>query len=507
MTKKVTIEGRGAIDKLELICQPGKITVIEGRNGAGKSTAIDEVTSLATGKKPDATTKDGCTRGMVDGFGVTLKVGKSTRRTGELELQSFDEKFGLWDIIDPPIKDPRAADARRIKAYLYMTKAEPDANRFRELLPPEEFDSVVQSESMERNDITAIAGAIKRDVERKARDYENQAEGLNDRARRVRESAEGVDVEQEHDETVLQNHLEDALIARNSLDSQKRQSVAFADSKRKVELALKGLAASGPSVAELKSELAVVQSDLETKQAEYSDACSKIDELKRQLEQAERERAAAAKECLAVTKEETRLLKQLDDCKQHATDMQKLQDELTEMESKSVTEPATEMFEQADQDLAAARKANEQGVLIRKAIQAIEESDRLKEQAKEREKQADKMRNAAAGVDDILTSILLEQTDKFRVRDGVLMAEHPKRGWIDFHSGFSRGEKSKVAVTALKPVLEKAILTIPQEIWEGLDPDAKNELAGLVEETGATVITAQASRGELRSTLYERTLF
>jgi hypothetical protein len=238
-----------------------------------------------------------------------------------------------------------------------------------------------------------------------------------------------------------------------------------------------------------------------------SDAGQKVAKLKQLLADAEQEYAAAERECLAVTKDETRLKKDIADFQRHADDMEKLKAELADMDAKSVTEPTTELFEQADQELTAARKANEQGVLIRKAIQAIEESDRLKTEAKEREKQADKMRNAAAGVDDILTSILMEQTDKFRVRDGVLMAEHPKRGWIDFHTGFSRGEKSRVAVTALKPVLEKAILTIPQEIWEGLDPDARDELAELVEETKATVFAAQASRGELRSTLYERTLF
>ena len=70
---EVAIKNIGPIESLRLPVTPGKITVLTGANGAGKSQALDAVDALATGRKKLAN-RDGTTGGVAAGYGVRIKV-------------------------------------------------------------------------------------------------------------------------------------------------------------------------------------------------------------------------------------------------------------------------------------------------------------------------------------------------------------------------------------------------------------------------------------------------
>lgn len=75
----VVIENVGAVKKVEIpIPEGGGVVVLRGRNGRGKSTALQAVQAAArgTGGLP---LRDGSAKGRVEGLGVKLSVGKSTR--------------------------------------------------------------------------------------------------------------------------------------------------------------------------------------------------------------------------------------------------------------------------------------------------------------------------------------------------------------------------------------------------------------------------------------------
>ncbi len=91
----------GPIEHLVIpVPERGGLCVLRGRNGRGKTKALEAVESALTGRgKLDV--RDGALRGEVEAFGVTLKIGRSTRRTGELEVQSLDGRLSPAELVDP----------------------------------------------------------------------------------------------------------------------------------------------------------------------------------------------------------------------------------------------------------------------------------------------------------------------------------------------------------------------------------------------------------------------
>ena len=154
--KTINVENRGAISSLEIKVAPGRIAVARGHNGSGKSTALEQVQAAVTGGRPPGSNHDGTNKGVVEGLGIKMTVGKNARRTGEIEIDSFDEKFTIKDIIRPPFKQLDSQDMHTIRAILYLNQQEPEADMFRTILPAEEFDRIVPPEALQKTDTPAM---------------------------------------------------------------------------------------------------------------------------------------------------------------------------------------------------------------------------------------------------------------------------------------------------------------------------------------------------------------
>jgi hypothetical protein len=76
--------------------------------------------------------------GVVSVPGVTMTVGRSVRRQGELQVETLEGRLSIADLVDPGFVDPERADAKRIKALVGLSKAdisEGDLHGFPENLP------------------------------------------------------------------------------------------------------------------------------------------------------------------------------------------------------------------------------------------------------------------------------------------------------------------------------------------------------------------------------------
>ncbi len=112
------IHNVGPHESLSLSFRPG-VSILKGRNGIGKSTAI-AATAAAMGGDGSVSVLDGKLKGTVSVDGVlVLQIGKTVNRKGQpsVEIGSFS---AISDMIDPGVQDPVKADARRVKAILSM---------------------------------------------------------------------------------------------------------------------------------------------------------------------------------------------------------------------------------------------------------------------------------------------------------------------------------------------------------------------------------------------------
>lgn len=479
--QNVILENVGPVKRLSLeIPEPGGLCVLRGRNGAGKSKTLEAVETALTGRGK-IEVRDGELRGEVDAFGVKLTVGRSTRRTGELLVESLDGRLSLSDLIDPGIKSPDAADARRIKALVQLACVQPSAELFYGLVGGrEQFEQLVGTGALASDDLVTMAERVKRDLEAKARTEESQAEHAEGRARGAREAAAGVDVAAESDSSALQIELEAAIRAESAVKAQ-------ADAANKAAAAAR-----------------LAKDQLEDAEAQYEgiDAGTARDMegvARQNAEQAEA-RVRDAEEALRVAREwheATRVayanaITHRKNAEQHEAMIGQWRQQVSAMVP---TAPSPDQLGEAAQQVATARQAVEQGALVRKARQHLIEADKHAQDAAVHRKQSDRLRAAAHGTDEVLSGVIAKSGSPLRVEHGRLVL-NTRRGSTYYHD-LSAGERSRIAIDiGIEAVGRCGVLTLSQEIYEGLDPINREALAAHAVERSVVILTAEASDDE-----------
>jgi energy-coupling factor transporter ATP-binding protein EcfA2 len=123
--------------------EEGGVVVLAGRNGSGKSTALEAIRA-AIGGKADLSARDGTARGTIEAFGATITVAASTRRRGEADVVSIEGRGDVAALVDPGIADPVAADGARVRVIVALSGRRLSAADFRDLLPdPTEWERLV----------------------------------------------------------------------------------------------------------------------------------------------------------------------------------------------------------------------------------------------------------------------------------------------------------------------------------------------------------------------------
>jgi hypothetical protein len=481
MAATIEISNCGPIAHLIIpVPENGGICVLRGRNGRGKSKALDAIETAVTGRgKLDV--KDGELRGEVEAFGVKLTVGRQTRRSGELVVESLDGRLDVSTLVDPLIKSPEAADGKRIKALVQLAGVLPSAELFWPLVGGRAvFESVVGPSSLDSADLVQMSERIKRDFESAARKEEGAATNAEMRARVSREAAAGADLNAQADPAALHGELEAAIREQSKLTA---DAESAAKAKRAAQTAKDALEDaesnySGQSLAEIKhvekqatDNLSAANRDLECAEQQLARARHEQDKAKQHLAAVVRERQQA---------------------EQHEVAVDLWRKQLTA----SIPEPpAAEAISQAGERVTKARQAVEQGALNRKAQQQLAEAEKSAAEAAKHRKQSDRLREAAKGTDDILSQVVAKSGVPLRVEAGRLVLT-TKRG-TTYYADLSHGERWKLALDiAIEAVGPKGVLTIPQEAFESLDPIARREIAEHVAGRGVVILTAESSEDE-----------
>ncbi len=485
-TNEVTIENIGPIEQLTLTAKPGTITVLTGPNGAGKSQALNAVDSLVSGKTRLGN-RDGTTGGKATGFGVQIKVGRGStnRRSGDLEIESVEDRLNIAHLVDPGLKDALASDARRIKALVTLAGADSNPELFYDLAGGKEaFLSIVKPDTVDKPDIVSLAAGVKKDFESASRKEAAVAENLKREIRSKEEANEGIEIDAPHDADELQSAFEASI---QKVAAEKQRS---ADATKAIEAA---------ATARLRIE--------ETKSAYVGPNLHEADE---HLAFSKREEQEAITDHDTIREQMTKAVS-LMQLKRHNREMAEADLLRAQENSVLITKwesdvKAAENVEPPDEDTVSilecrvgdAREAIETGVRVRDARERHGVIKLLYDQGKLASKNSERLRDAAHGCEDILSRLVADMGGVFKVdKEFRLVVQHPKRG-ATYFSELSHGERWKlgldVAIEAFRRDGKRGLLAIPQECWESQDFENRRLIAKHIEGSDLAVITAEASR-------------
>jgi len=470
-TRTIRLENVGPIDRLSIPLPDAGVVVLRGRNGAGKSHALAAVDSLIGGRgRPPC--RDGARKGLVEGVGAKITIGRSTRRTGEAEVVTLEGRLDISQLVQPPIKDEEAADRQRIKALIQLSGQPADAQTFKTILP----DDIELGELLAPGDLAgdpvSVASKIKRALEAEARRFERTAADALSRANTLEGQIgdAALDVLDEQDAVEQRRgaeaELEKALLALRELETRAEQVEQRRQQAEKAKQTLDSLRSQVPADQSIES--------LEVEEAELA---GKIEKLER---------------ALAVARERRQQLRrQLDQARRVQAQIEQLEQVVAK-----VPEPVPgEQIEQARQAVAEARKEYDRAVEAVRIYRIQQQALEARQQLRAAEISAERLRRAARATDDVLNDLVGRVTGRLRVEAGRLVCD-TDRG-VEPFSELSPGERWRIALEiAVEQVGQGGLVTVPQECWEGLDPINRAEIAEIARQVGVVILTAEADQCE-----------
>lgn len=482
ITKSIEIENIGPVEHLTIpVPEDGGLVVLKSKNGGGKSNTLAAVESLATGKGK-VSVRDGALRGQVSGLGVTITASRSTRRIGELEVESLEGKLSISELVDPGLKDPGAADAKRIKALVSLTGSDATASEFHKLLGSKErFEEIVSPSSIDGTDWVQMADKIKRDIEKEARKEEDRAEYAEGKARGLAELGEVVDGDIESPEA-LQSDLIEAAQALSVLQERKRSEQQERERASKARARIERLSDG------LAERIDMLTAN-ETATAERYDSLvhqeevmqHQIDELQSRLRLVQEEKSTAW-DRLTDTRE------RLSEAKESEQEILELQGSL-EVAMAPVDDSEIEF---AERNVAGIKERIERAAVAKEKADKIHEANAIRKQAAEHRRKAIELRNAAKSTDAILSELVAKYCDVLRVEHGRLVL-NTTRGTTYF-AELSHGERVKLAIDiAIRKLGTAAIVVLEQEFYEGLDAFARRDVHEHAKLRKVLVLTAESS--------------
>lgn len=492
MTTK-TIEARdvGPISQFKFEAPDAGVVVLHGPMGTGKSILLDAIEAATTGRgKPPVA--DGAERAEVRVNDVLLRVGKSSRRTGELDFEVLTGRYTLADLINPPYKDRAAKDAHAIKTAVQLAGSG-DERLFWDLVGGEQAFAALGI-TTGAGDIVALAAAVERALQRQARDAEGRADVAQGKAQGHLAACEGIDTGGEHNATALASARDRAVSNLAGLteraENARRKIGEAQDARRALEAAEND---AGPL-----STVGQAQQALDTLRGQANEQMAGIAQIERELAEA---RSGLAMTESAIASAE----KVLTTARSHEQSLARFREVVAAAEN---VEPVSDQ-ELADARAAvqATREAELHGAKIRDALANREKAEDWLAQERQCRSDAEVLREEAAGTDEVLSSLVAKLGGSLFAERGRLMVKS-ERGNESFWD-LSDGERSEIAVTIFAShVGTGGMLALPQAFWEGLDWQGRKRIAEHCKRVGILAVTAESDKsagasGPLRAEVFD----
>jgi hypothetical protein len=501
----IFLENAGPVESLTVpIERKGGVVIIKGMNNVGKSESLKAVARLL-GSDVKIRKRYGTKRGVVEGLGMTLTLLGSATASGVCEAVSIEGKLSIGKLIDPGLKDPVAADKKRIESLLTLRGVKADLKLFAELVGGEvALLDVASDGTLAATDLVNMAMKLKQDLEAASRDAADKATTAEAEARAHRQLAEGVDMTGVSSVDLLQGLLESAF---------KREG--------RVIQAREDSDASIGKMAGAKKQLAEAKASYDGPTLEEADA--EVEQAGNALDSANAEEAARWQAFKAAEIETSRVDSANAIAVERRTSAAQHQDAMIgwaeTIESAADVAPVSdEEIGNAKAAVGKAREAVENGVRIRDAKKALALAEDVQATANALAKQADQLREAAKGTAGVLASAVgdgamvpvIDDNGKFRF---AVRPENEGDRRVYYHE-LGPGKRTTIAVIEAASCLRDSdatrlgLVVLPQEMWDGLDWKNRELVDTCAKELGITIVTGEADKspddtGGIRAVAFE----
>ncbi len=481
--KTIEIQKVGPIQNFELnVPEEGGVVLLRGRCGSGKTHALAAINALsdADARKKLSVT-DGADHGMIKGLGVTVRLGRRTTALGELEVESIDAGVDPSVLVDPGIKDPQAADSKRLETVVRLAGITIPQEKWIETVG--EFGELIVVNDLVVDDPVKTSDKIRRALHNVALSREKKADSYLSEAAALKKSVKDIDLKAPCDAKKLQSEYDEAYQTLAALNAAKTAR----------EKSMQAVKIADQEIQRINSESGVdillLEREIEAKSSAREIAEGELVRFRRLVEQKELEFDTLGKEIESLRAS-------------LATERNRQQKIESLRKTVSVAIP-DEVDEDAIGDAqlyvnkAADRIKNAE--VVRRGKETWDRAVKSEASGLEEQAIAEKMRVRARSMDAVLEESLIKSGfDMIRVSDGRLCV-HSDRG-MEPVSELSTGERWRLAFDiAAKGLGRNAILSIQQEGWQSLDPEKRVEVAQMAKDRGLLVFAAQVDSGELRS--------
>ena len=492
---EIQIENVGPVQSLSIpLPEGGGITVLRGANDTGKTYSLDAVAKMAGGAQKLEQRDGQPGRGEVRMGDVTIRIGKSTRTIGEANVLSIEGLLSIADLVEPPIKDPVAADRARTKALCRLTGAKAEPTAFFDALGGREvFARVVTNEAASQQDLVEMQRLIKRDCDAAARKAEDDAKKAEGEAHAASTVIEGLDLEGPCDSAVLQQDLEDRLTTatglRNKAEEAQESAQRVQEATQAAEQAMveyQGLPA--PEAVEAHQRSEKILAEATRCETEARNALASAEKMTQE--------SLAARDLDAEKLRAAEL---------HADTIAKWQ---ATIDDGKIEGPSEQEINDADLASQQARQAVEQGTRIRDGQMTAIRGKAAQKAATNARKIANTLRQAGKDSEKVLGEIV--SADGLTLLDGRWCTEQEGRGRV-FYADRSRGTRASMAIRLVAKKLRElgdgmALVPYAQHLYEGLDADNRAKLLAACVKDKINVITAECDHDEvgvLRAEVFE----
>jgi DNA repair exonuclease SbcCD ATPase subunit len=494
--KSIELSNVGPIEHLTIpIPDGGGVVVIRGRNGSGKSHALESCEALySASSRKGLRPSDGMPSGKIDGLGVTVRLGRSNTVKGELLCESLDGRVDPSMLVDPGLKDPMAADSRRLATLIRLSGVKVTGQQWADQLGLAE--SPIDLDGLIDEDPVATADRIRRRLHDAALTREKLATSESTEAAALARSIADVDLTADADPDRLSQAVSRTAEALAAARAQRDQAIA---AKERMESTLRELAEARkanfstdlPENSVQRSEELLKEAAIELKEAgEAVEAAARALVEARHAKELVQDKYQAAMERLENNR------KWLAERAEHSQRIQQLESRTREAVPDAPTDEAiAALVAQKEQALLIAK----QGEVVRRALELKRKADRLAAAADDKSAEAEQLRTKARSTDQVLEQALIDAGfTAIKVHDGRLCVQSD-RGLEPF-SELSHGERWTVALElASKGLPAGSVLPVCQEAWESLDPDNRQRVCSMAKSLGLVLVTAEADAGELRA--------
>lgn len=467
----IELKNIGAIKHLSLTAPPnGGVVVLRGRNGSGKTTALDAIQAALSGRG-SAPLRDGETSGTVSAGGVTMIIGRSTRRAGELDVATIEGRLTVATLVDPGVIDSLAADARRIKSLVSLAGVTGGAELWQESLG--ELWEAINLRVRTGDDPLAAASDVKRLLEAEARRSEAEAERAASEAAILR-AEHGHSAMPAKDVAELNKQLKEAITEHERLISDKSTAESL---HRDWHDASNTISRIGTVEA--------IQKELDGCLKAIEDAKEVIRGYDDSIRQAESDRKLMTEILAELGPKSDEIAHRLEEARSVSLVLGKALPPI--VDEKSIGSAKATV----DSALAAVTEAAH----AEKSRVALQKASDLANSGAKAAALAERFRIASSSVEHRLCDLIGAKLGPLRIVNGRLITD-TVRGETLF-AELSHGERWRIALDIA--IDEIDLIVIPQEAWEGLDRENREAIAAHLRSRNAIAITAEATSGEMEA--------